>query len=597
MEEKKSLLYLQASKDGARKLIRENVGEDDIDALVGFLIKDEDLFTQKRANFSLGFKSPIATLKWNECVEKDEMEAEKRTMLHRHFADGGSIKESKMRLLYTAEELKIAIKQLWKNTNLHDACIQKFDKAPNSDKPLFVRTVWKKDVNTKAKECYGYIVRSKFPFLANITSHLDPGSKETVETSNITRISDGEEDFGTILEQTHGTMLDLQKHFGRGGILNYAILDWVQGSDLEWYIVTISNLSAIQSVSKRKNEVIVIRRPVPSWLLDKPTKAEASESAADGIAVSMLRPGEKECGGDFCLDGGQEMRRTATGKNIIVHSLSKCVLMKSLTKARKEVFGHTADAKSYVPSVMNQSVYVCGTCYAKYKELDSARLARTREKMEQEERRKEAEKRKKAVKPKTWKSRVQKEFEASLEEEKEQVKKLMTVQMNFKKQRKIREAAKLGIIIGEEGAEKGSSDEEDGKGEEEEVEIETIEMSEYVNVNEDKDAVYAVTRPASPTIRASTKAASRRATAVKKATDKFLMLLSPQRRKSSVISVGGKEKETEKSSREQYKNFNAVMTLLKRKSSTHVDNAHLGEFVVKSIEGEESKSDKTPAVC
>ena len=65
----------------------------------------EDVLIQKKANFNLGFKSPVAILKWNECASNVNLavvsgsEAEKMLSnntdreLHRHYNEGGNIKE------------------------------------------------------------------------------------------------------------------------------------------------------------------------------------------------------------------------------------------------------------------------------------------------------------------------------------------------------------------------------------------------------------------------------------------------------------------------------------------------------------------------
>ena len=110
-------------------------------------------------------------------------------------------RSSKIRLLYSSEDLKIAIQQMWNNKSLHDACIQKFVKMPDSNHPVFVRTVWKKDSKAKTKDCSGFVLRSNFPYLANITSHLDPSCKDTSRTSSIRRLRESDEENWSILEQ------------------------------------------------------------------------------------------------------------------------------------------------------------------------------------------------------------------------------------------------------------------------------------------------------------------------------------------------------------------------------------------------------------
>ena len=539
-----------------------------MDALVNFIIDDDDLLQQKLDGFNLGFKSPIALLKWNEMVKPTDivpsenlaLEEKNPMLLHRHADEGGKVKESNIRPIFNSEELKIALLQIWHNENLHDACIQKFVKLQDLNSPTFVRTVWSRNIQEKTKSCEGYVIKSNINYLANVQSHLDPVNEATAKTSKICYLEAAKKELkgaDGLVDMTHAVMSDLQKYFGRGGVLNNCILNWTQGkNDGLWYIVSICNLTAVSAGPTRRENAA--RRPMPSWLIENslPTsKGYITQGGENNVKKVQLRAGEKECEGDFCeTDNENENKKKA----VVNKNQSKNVMFKSILKARKEFFGYSGEGKDYNPKIMNQSHTVCAACYRKYRRLDAERMGRMRAKMEEVEEEKAIEKKRK-MKPAGFKSRVQLQYEQELDKEKEQMLELLRSKKKAKLelQRRVRLRAQ-GI---EEG--NGNEEEEKRRKEEEEEkarEFEVVPVAEYTNAEEDKDASYPVTRPASPTGRHVTRVAGRRATVVRKATDSFLMLLSPQRKK--------KEAEDMRKAKEKplfFANFNNVLNMLKKR--------------------------------
>ena len=207
-------------------------------------------------------------------------------------------------------------------------------------------------------------------------------------------------------------------------------------TDNEWNIVNVVDIKGTlvdrRTVSRTKRMSSGSVALPPSWVY------EDSSSPGQFTNIGTKKP----CAGDFCgLPGG--------GKADVLVDDSMTVTGRSLLKARAEM-GVSLPSTSFRPAKMNQIHKVCKACHDKYVEMDQKRMNRAKIKLEQDTKEAEALAEKKNKKEKGWKSRMQIEYEAKLEVEREKVRQLLLKKKQAKyKLDKASTARQLGISLGE----------------------------------------------------------------------------------------------------------------------------------------------------
>ncbi len=386
-----SLTYLKLVEENESfQLQKSEVTEDELDDAVSDFVDDYDLSQQAKAGFS-GFKAPIALLK---------------------TIDADSPKSVHLRAIMTVPELRECALDLLTNSSYSNACIQKYLKSEGGN-PVTARTIWsRREVKKRDKsgkgvhtiwkvELSAVLIKSKFPFLSNIISHLDP---LVIPKGNVELLEFGSEDYkDTLIGECHAVQKSLQRGFGKGVRLNRFVMDWVLGEDEEdWHILNVISVDG-DLVHDRRVQA-ADRERVPEWIW-------RDDSGEDEV---VWEGSKKECEGDFC-----------GGRAKVWVDNCKTVLGRSILKAKGERFGQVVSAKEFSVAKMNQPHKVCQECYDGYVNLDMTRMQKAREKLEEEEKKAELKEKAKYKKSKGWKSRMQVEYEAKLEEEKEKVRQLM----------------------------------------------------------------------------------------------------------------------------------------------------------------------------